>query len=233
MPVSIEPKSKAQEVVDLSIKAHGGTLVDKTLVSFTFRERQYTAFRNNGIYRYTRAFKDSTGHVKDVLQNDGFYREVNGKRIELPEDKKLAYSNSINSVIYFAFLPFGLNDASVQKQYLGQAMVKNVLFHKIKVTFNQEGGGTDFEDEFVYWVHPQTYKLGYLAYSFKVSGGGLRFREAYNEREINGVLFQDYSNYEPLSDTTTLEHLDHAFFTGGLKKLLDINLENITVKINK
>ncbi len=72
MPVSIEPKSKAQEVVDLSIKAHGGTLVDKTLVSFTFRERQYTAFRNNGIYRYTRAFKDSTGHVKDVLQNDGF-----------------------------------------------------------------------------------------------------------------------------------------------------------------
>ncbi|WP_192825379.1 DUF6503 family protein [Rufibacter sp. LB8] len=96
---------------------------------------------------------------------------MNGKRIELPEDKKLAYSNSINSVIYFAFLPFGLNDASVQKQYLGQAMVKNVLFHKIKVTFNQEGGGTDFEDEFVYWVHPQTYKLGYLAYSFKVSGG--------------------------------------------------------------
>ncbi|WP_308422050.1 DUF6503 family protein, partial [Hymenobacter qilianensis] len=111
IPVSIKAKSKAQEVVDLSIKAHGGKLFDKILVRFTFRERQYTAFRNDGFFTYTRAFRDSSGHVKDVLQNNGFYREVNGQRIDLSEDKKRAYSNSVNSVIYFALLPYGLNDA--------------------------------------------------------------------------------------------------------------------------
>ncbi|QIL78177.1 MULTISPECIES: DUF6503 family protein [Hymenobacter] len=233
IPVSIKAKSKAQEVVDLSIKAHGGKLFDKILVRFTFRERQYTAFRNDGFFTYTRAFRDSSGHVKDVLQNNGFYREVNGKRIDLSEDKKLAYSNSVNSVIYFALLPYGLNDASVHKQYLGQFMLKNIPFHKIKVTFNPEGGGIDFDDEFVYWIHPQTYKVHYLAYSYKVNGGGLRFREAFNDREINGVVFQDYINFEPLSDTASLEHLDKAFLTESLKKLSDIHLENILVTINK
>ncbi|SDY84645.1 hypothetical protein SAMN04488069_11567, partial [Hymenobacter psychrophilus] len=88
--VSKKANSKAQEVVDLSIKAHGGKLFDKIRVRFTFRERQYTAFRKGGFFTYTRAFSDSSGQVKDVLQNNGFYREVNGKRIDLSEDKKLA-----------------------------------------------------------------------------------------------------------------------------------------------
>jgi hypothetical protein len=85
------------------------------------------------------------------------------------------------------------------------------------------------KNEFIYWIHRDNQTVDYLAYSFHVDKGGLRFREAYNIRNIKGILFSDYNNYEPASDTITLDKLDVAFENSGLKKLSEINLENITL----
>ena len=223
-------KSKAQHVIDNTIETHGGGLFDNMALSFDFRDRHYTAFRKDGQYVYTREFTDSTDQIKDVLGNDGFYREVNGQKVELPEEKETAYANSVNSVIYFALLPHGLNDDAVNKEYFGETTIKGEPYHKIKITFDPEGGGSDFEDEFLYWIHQTNHTVDYLAYSFHVEEGGLRFREAYNVRDIKGILFSDYNNYEPASDTLTLDELDAAFENSGLKKLSEINLANITLK---
>lgn len=222
---------KAQLIIDQAIKAHGGDRFDNMSLSFDFRDRHYTALRKNGSYEYTREFTDSLGRVKDVLSNEGFYRMVNGNRVELPDEKANAYSNSVNSVIYFALLPFGLNDAAVNKEYMGEVKVKGQSYLKIKVTFDQEGGGSDHEDEYMYWIHPERHTVDYLAYSFSVNEGGMRFREARIVRNIKGILFADYVNYETVSDTIALEHLDTAFENAGLKKLSDINLENINVNV--
>lgn len=222
--------SKAQEIVDASIEAHGGKLFDKMAAGFDFRDRHYTILRENGAYVYTREFTDSLGQVRDVLSNDGFYREVNGRKVELTEEREKAYANSVNSVIYFALLPHGLNNTAVNKEYLGETSIKGKPYHKIKVTFDQEGGGSDHEDEYIYWIHPDNFTVDYLAYSFNVNDGGLRFRAAHNVRDIKGILFADYINYEPVSDTVALEKLDVAYENEGLKKLSDINLKNITVK---
>ncbi|MEX2594119.1 MAG: DUF6503 family protein [Anditalea sp.] len=190
--------SKAQEIITSAIETHGGKLYGNVLLSFDFRDRHYTAFRKNGQYVYTLEFTDPTGQVKDVLDNEGFYREINGSKVELPEEKENAYANSVNSVIYFALLPHGLNDAAVNKEYLGETTIHDQPYHKIKITFDQEGG--------------------------------LRFREAHNVRNINGIMFSDYINYESASDTTTLDKLDMAFKNSGLKNLSSIDLKNITVK---
>lgn len=221
---------QAQEIIDRSIAAHGGERFDNMALSFDFRKTHYTARRNDGLYTYTREFTDSLGRVRDVLSNDGLYREVNGQRVTLTAEREAAYANSVNSVIYFALLPYGLNDAAVRKEYLGETSIKGQSYHKIKVTFQQEGGGSDHEDEYIYWIHPDAYTVDYLAYSFSVNEGGIRFREAHNVRNIKGILFTDYVNYEPVADTTTLEEMDTAFENGGLKKLSDINLENISLE---
>ncbi len=122
-------------------------------------------------------------------------------------------------MIYFALLPHGLNDAAVNKEYLGEAIIKDQPYHKIKVTFDPEGGGSDHEDEFIYWIHQKSNSMDFLGYSFHVNEGGLRFREAYNVRNINGIIFSDYINYEPASNTITLDKLDIAFQNSGLKNL--------------
>jgi hypothetical protein len=64
----------------------------------------------------------------------------------LPEEKETAYANSLNSVIYFALLPHGINDDAVNKEYLAETTIKDQPYHKIKITFDPEGGGSDYEE---------------------------------------------------------------------------------------
>lgn len=217
---------KAQAVVDAAIAAHGGEKFEQLRIGFDFRDRHYTAVRDGGLYAYTRSFTDSTGQVEDRLSNEGFVRKVNGRPVKLPEERKAAFSRSVNGVIYFALLPFGLNDPAVRKQYLGEATLKQQPYHKVKITFAQQGGGEDYQDEFIYWIHQQTHVVDYLAYSFHTDGGGMRFRQAYQPRQVAGLRFQQYINFEP-SRPAKLEELDKLFEAGQLKELSRIELENI------
>ena len=100
------------------------------------------------------------------------------------------------------------------------------------MTFNQEGGGEDYEDVFVYWTDKQSFKIGYVAYSYNEEDGvGMRFREAYNERYVNGLRFVDYKNYKTEDPETKLTDLGKAFEKNQLKLLSKIELENIDVDL--
>jgi hypothetical protein len=224
--------NQAQAIIDKAIEAHGGKRYENLRLAYDFRDRHYTLERKGGNYTYTREFQDSTGQVKDVLNNEGFQRLINNKTANIPEERKNAYANSVNSVHYFALLPFGLNDPAVNKSYIGETEIKGTPYHLIKVTFSEEGGGADHEDEFLYWINANTYTMDYLAYSFqnKVEGQGYRFREAKSPREIGGVRFQDYVNYKPASKGASLESLRELYEQGQLEVLSTIELENIQVK---
>ena len=106
-------------------------------------------------------------------------------------------------------------------------------YHKFNITFDQEGGGTDFEDEFIYWFDATDYSLDYLAYLFHVNGGGIRFRKAINQRRVAGVLFNDYINYKADHNQLKVADTDHAFEAGKLEELSQILLDNIAVVRNK
>jgi hypothetical protein len=148
--------------------------------------------------------------------------------VAVPDSMARKYSNSINSVHYFAYLPFGLNDAAVNKRLLGEIEINGNMYYKLEVTFDQEGGGKDYEDVYIYWINKKTLKPDYLAYEFHVDGGGVRFREAYNERYINGIRFVDYRNYEPL-DQVSVRETDSLFTAGKLLLLSHIELGDIEV----
>lgn len=218
---------KAQALVDQAIAAHGGEKFGELKIAFDFRGRHYTAVRQGGLYTYTRSFTDTTGQVEDKLTNEGLRRKINGRPVDLPAERQKAFSQSVNSVIYFALLPFGLNDPAVQKTYLGETTIKQQPYHKIRVTFTREGGGVDYEDEFIYWIHQETHQVDYLAYSYQTDGGGLRFRAAYQPRVVAGLRFQQYLNYEPAQQPVALADLDKLYEAGQLKLLSRIELQNI------
>ncbi|MCX2738901.1 DUF6503 family protein [Pontibacter anaerobius] len=224
-------KSEAQAIVDAALKAHGSEKLDQGIVTFKLRDIQYRALRDNGAFVYSRTFTDSTGQrVHDVLSNSGFKRTIDDTEVELPEEKKETYSNSVNAVVYFALLPYFLNDAAVQKSYLGEVKIKGEPYQKIKVTFAQEGGGEGFEDQYIYWFHKDRHTMDYLAYNFKENGGGSRFREVSNVNEIGGIRFQDYNNYKIADKDFLIENYDRAFEAGKLEKVSEINLEEVQVR---
>ena len=223
---------KAQNVIDKAIEANGAHLFATKKVAFDFREKHYTLSRTDSIYTYTRSYQDSAGLVKDILINSSdFTRTLNNYEVHLTDHWKTRYGNSVNSVLYFVEILYRLNDAAVFKSYLGKTTIKGENYHVIKVTFSQEGGGEDFQDEYRFWIHETNYTLDYLAYNYETEGGGARFREAYGREKIGGITFQNYVNYKPIPDTkeTPLDDLPKFFEAGTLKELSRIINENIAV----
>ncbi|MDA0314001.1 MAG: hypothetical protein O3A40_01720 [Bacteroidetes bacterium] len=226
--VSCDSRSDAEKIIDVAITAYGGDLYEKTVIAFDFRGIHYAIFKSQTSFEYRREFPDSTGQVVDVLNNAGFTRKVNGVLVDtLTEERIGAFSQSVNSVAYFAFLPYGLNDAAAIKTYLGQTSIKGKKYHLIKVTFQAEGGGEHFEDEFLYWFGLDDYRMDYIAYSYNTDGGGVRMREVRAAQEIWGIRFQDYNNLKAVNKETPLDSMQVLYESGALGKLSEINLENI------
>lgn len=191
---SAQEQLTSQAIIDKAIEAHGGDHYKEASYSYTFRNHEYRYIRDKGEFTYSK-YSPQTG-IRDVLTNSGLTRYQGEAVIELTEKEIRKHSESVNSVHYFAFLPYFLRDPAVNHRKVGETIIKGQPYHQIEVTFDQEGGGVDFQDVYVYWIHRENYTVDYLAYSFHVNGGGVRFRSAYNKREIGGITFQDYLNHK-------------------------------------
>lgn len=218
----------ADQVVTRAIDSSGGDLYRTSQVSFVFRDREYRYYRDGGQRVYERLTQTDSGLVRDILHGGNFRREVADREVPLPDSLQLAYGNSVNSVHYFAYLPFGLNDPAVNRELLGESELEGERYYKVRVTFDREGGGTDYDDVFVYWFNTRTYLPDYLAYAYHTNGGGLRFRKAYNPRVVAGIRFQDYINYKADKEAS-VEALDSLFLAGKLEELSRVELKDIRV----
>lgn len=225
--VKSEILTKGDSIIQKVIEAHGGELFENANYTFTFRGKTYQFQNDKKNYIYSVETKRNDSIIKDVLTNENFKRYINNVLQKLNDEEVKKYSEAINSVIYFATLPYKLNDASVNKKFIEERTIKNKKYDVIEVTFNPEGGGKDHEDEFYYWINKQTNKIDYIAYNYKVNEGGVRFREAFNTRVVDGITFQDYVNYEaPLG--TPLKQLPVLFQEDKLKELSKILTEDVT-----
>ncbi|WP_223266394.1 DUF6503 family protein [Gelidibacter gilvus] len=229
----ISKTESAEDIIKESIEVAGGDLFDRSDINFDFRDMHYRAIRNHGRFQLERHFKDSLSEIKDVLSNSGFERLRDEEKVHLSDSLTSLYSNSVNSVHYFSVLPYGLDGKAVHKIYLGSKEIKGKDYHKIKITFSEDGGGEDFEDEFIYWIAKDSFSVDYLAYSFKELDGGMgfRFREAYNIRMSSGLRFADYNNYKPTTSDVNLENLDDLFIADKLQLLSKIELKNFEVNL--
>ncbi len=220
--------STADTPLTKAIKSHGGKKYEAAYIGFTFRKKAYTFKNTGGAYEYTRTEEKDGQQIFDVLNNDGFKRNIAGVAQNLSDKDILKYGNSLNSVIYFAQLPYKLDDPAVTQVAKGKTSIKGKAYEVIQVSFAKEGGGTDHDDTYYYWVNQSTNIIDYLAYDFHVNGGGVRFRSAYNPRKVGGLHFQDYVNYKaPVN--TPLADLPAMYEKGALKELSKIELEDIRV----
>jgi len=200
----------AAAIVDSAVAAHGGAVLDRAEVDFTFRGDQYRIRQDEGRFHYRRTYADSLNRtVTEGLTNDGVYRVVDGDTVSLADDERGSIHTTVNSVTYFALLPHPLTDDAVQPSYSGRDTIEGTPYHRIRVTFQREGGGQDWEDVFVYWFQTDTYAMDYLSYAFGLGPGdteqGTRFREAYDVRRVEGVRFADFRNYT--SDTLSYDRM--------------------------
>lgn len=224
----------AQAIVDGALEAAGASNIDGSVITFDFRGKHFTVTHDGGRYRYERDYTDSTGTVHEVLSNDQLYREINGHSTQLSAEADDIMEEDINSVVYFALLPYRLNDRAVQKRALGTSVVHGQLYDMIEVTFRQDGGGKDYQDRFVYWFHHERCTMDFLAYYYHSGEMGSRFRQAIHPRTVGGIRFADYLNFD--ADTLGLNDIEHygsLFDAGALETVSIVTLDHIKVQARK
>ena len=100
-----QESNKAEMIIEKAIEAYGGDKFKQTNISFTFRGTDYSIYMNNGMYEYKRISRKGDEVIEDVLNNDGFVRNIDGEKSILSWLYESKYSSSVNSVVYFALLP--------------------------------------------------------------------------------------------------------------------------------
>ncbi|WP_334058123.1 DUF6503 family protein [Polaribacter sp. P097] len=219
----------AQEIIDKSIIASGADKVANSEISFRFRDKKYRAVRKNGIFKLYRSFKQDSLDIDESISNTAYERLINKKPTKVIDSMITTYSNSINSVHYFSVLPFSLNDKAVYKRLLPSRTVKGIPYYKVEITFDENGGGEDFNDVFIYWINQENFLIDYLAYAYETNGGGKRFRVLKEQCSVKGIRFVDYYNYKPIAIDSKLIDLDIALENNELQKVSEIILEDIEV----
>ena len=224
-----ETLDAAIEIIAKMREAHGVKNIDGKEITFSFRDKVYSRYSLNNQYGYSRSALNEEGKmVIDSWRGDDFKRTINNVEVQITDKEENAYKNSINSVFYFALLPLSLSDPAVNVELLGDSKLKGKKYTKLRVTFDEEGGGEDFNDVFIYWMNKETNTMDFLAYQYFTEGGGIRFREAYNPREVGGFLFQDYNNFKPTTGIELID-MDKAFEMGEMEQVSEIVLEDIKV----
>ncbi len=221
----------AEQLIERAISTHGMDGWDTLArLTFTFRDRSYGVDKRGGTFRYTREFMDSTGSaIRDVLTNEGLERLRDGQPDPLTTKDSLAYVGSVNSVRYFFMLPYGLRDPAVNAELLDSVAIDGKVYDRLEVTFDREGGGTDFDDVYHYFFDRSSGELDYLAYNFAAEEGGVRLRKAINKRRVGGVLVQDYINYGVDGRQRAIDAALERYLAGELPELSRI--ENTEVRI--
>lgn len=219
----------ANDIADQAMEHAGSHLIEGKEIVFTFRDKNYRSVHKEGRYLLERSFAQDSVEIRDVLTNNGFQRFIDETPVQVADSMAVRYENSVNSVHYFAYLPYGLNDDAVNKELIGKVTIKGKPYYKVKVWFDKEGGGTDFEDVFLYWIGTDSYKVDYLAYEYHTNGGGMRFREAFNRRSIDGIDFADHRNFKPAASQVSLYALDSLYNEDALELLSLIELQDVKV----
>ena len=229
---SPEDMSSPQTIINKALKAHGSEILNNARLTFDFRGRHFSITRENGLFSYVRSYTDSTGaFIEETLSNDGLVRDIDGLRTNMISELYRKMETSVNSVSYFVLLPLPLNDPAVNKTLLGEVDILGEPYYKIEVTFQQEGGGRDYQDRFLYWFHREHFTMDYMAYYYYTDEEGSRFRQATNIREVGGVRIQDYHNFTHDSLTIdTIEQYDELFNQGKLKLVSEVNLDNLVLE---
>jgi hypothetical protein len=231
----VEADSEARALVDAALAAHGSAALDSAELAFTFRGTPYRLRRDGDRFAYTRTMTDPVGRtVEDLLDNDGLRRLVNGVPVPYAPGEARGVETTVNSVAYFALLPFPLRDPAVRLRSLGPDTLAGVAYDRVEVTFAPEGGGRDWEDRYLYWLHPERHTVDFLAYTYALGANetgpnatGSRFREAVNARTVGGARVQDYRNLTAFVDR--LEDYAGAFDADTLRVVSEVRLDAVQV----
>lgn len=221
------------QVLERAIEHHGGDVYEHSVSELNICSRsgcyRVAVRMDGGLYRYRVSGPVSAGHREVEATNDAVAHWHDGVEQELAPGDASRLRDWVMERVYFAFLPYRLNDPSVLHQDLGRETWGGRELHKIKITF-WAGSSTDAQDQYLYWFEPASGRLEQFAYSYQGEPGGIRFRRLFNHRRVGGILFFDQENLGLEGDHLSVDAITPEYVEITLRAISTVTLEDIRVE---
>lgn len=243
VPLTLAHPAAAETAADLvarSIAHHGGDLYTSSEITLDLCSKSGCSAlevrRDGGLYEYCATAETKSGERKVCVDNEGTREWLDGVGVttgappgsEAAAELETSRRDWVMQRVYFAFLPYRLQDPSVRLEDQGTESWDGRELRRIKVTF-EPGTSTDAEDEFLYWFDPQTARLELFAYSYTRNDGGLRFRRLKNHRRAGGILFFDQENFGVEGPELAVDVISPTYAEEALRHVSTVELRAIRV----
>jgi len=235
---SCKEESKRTAVVDAdtllenTINAHGGNLYKNSIISFKFKSFNYTLKRDDNDYEYQMIREE-----KDVLKeaktfNGGFEYFEDGEQKELSARLSSMFTNRINSMAYWIYIPYEFSTNDAIKEYIGKDVLRGNEYHKLKITYRQFEGLPEDDRIYILWIDTKKFEIDFVAVGNLNDTNGKKFYAAGNKRKIKGMLFSDYEMYntKTKSKEINFEDLGTSYNIGAMLRDNIVTYENISVE---
>jgi len=226
------PPAERLAIVDRAIEHHGGDLYRSSRTELRLCSAsgcyELVAERRGGLFDYRVTGSVSAGRRSVRWTNDRLEVTLDGRPLDPSPSEAAALRDWLMARIYFCFLPYKLNDPGVLKQDLGLERWGERQLRRVKVTF-EPGSSAGADDEFVYWLDPESGRVELYAYSFRQGGGGLRLRRGRNYRRVGGLLFFDQENLGIDGPGLGVDAIDQAWAERNLQWVSDVELRDVRV----
>ncbi len=221
------------EIVDRAIAHHGGEIYTSSETRMSLCSKSGCArlatITDGWEYEYEVTARSGDGERRVRITNDTVEQWIDGEPVEVAPERLQPLRDGVMARVYFAFLPYRLNDPSVLKQDLGVEDWAGRTLHRVRVTF-VPGSSTDAEDVFLFWFDPASARLEQFAYSFTRGEGGLRFRRAFNYRRVGGILFFDQENLGVDGPGFDVDDIDPDFVERRMSRVSTVELHDLDVR---
>lgn len=215
-------------IVDRAIEFHGGDVFTASTTDLDMCSRSgcfhVTAAMNGGLFDFTVTEEAKGRRVR--LTNDSLERWQDGEPVAVAPEEEARWRSFVFQRVYFAFLPFRLNDPGVLKEDLGVVDWNGRPLHRVEITF-AAGSSAGADSHYMYWLDPETGRLEYFAYDY---ADGLRFQKATNYRRVGGLLFFDRENAGLNAEGLSVGAIDPTYVSDELRQISTIELRNISVR---
>lgn len=231
----------AAEIVGRSIAHHGGTLYESTQIALELCSKSgcsaLEVLQDGGVYEYCSTTQVRMGERRVCIDNDAAREWFDGVGMTsaaapgtpAAEVFDISLRDWVMQQVYFAFLPYRLEDRSVQLEDQGLETWDGRELRRVKVSFEADTS-TDADDEFLYWFDPDTARLELFAYSYERNEGGLRFRRLTNYRRVGGILFFDQENYGIEGPELSVDLISPGYAARSMRHVSTVELKDIRVE---
>lgn len=209
----------------------GKDKLTKATVTFGINDMVYESTRNANDYHFSMTRTIDTMTFKAEAYNGGFEYTENGIAKSYGAQNRQV-EKQLLAINHFMEVPaLFLNDNALIINRKAPAKIDAKPYQVIHIKY-ESLMPTDLISNYYLYVHEKDLTIDFIGYDFAPAEGRLFFRESFNRRTVNGIVFEDFRTFRTKESGIAMDSLPGLFLRNQLDLKAAFKPENVKVSFN-